>query len=91
MEGWSIEEELFEYYEGLRDGSGKECINVLIILGRLKIISSTSKLTKKLKEKCYRNIKDSLYFSRMVIISLWPILFDAKEISKICSVLEILA
>lgn len=47
MEGWSIEEELFEYYEGLRDGSGKECINVLIILGRLKIISSTSKLTKK--------------------------------------------
>lgn len=38
MEGWSIEEELFEYYEGLRDGSGKECINVLIILGRLKII-----------------------------------------------------
>lgn len=91
MEGWSIEEELYEYYEGLRDGSGKECINVLIILGRKKIISSTSKLTKKFKEKCYRKIKDSLYFSRMIIISLWPILFDAKEISKICSVLEILA
>lgn len=36
MEGWSIEEELFEYYEGLRDGSGKECINVLIILVRKK-------------------------------------------------------
>lgn len=90
MVGWLIEEELFEYYEGFWDGLGKECINVLIILGWLKIISFILKLIKKFKEKCYWKIKDSFYFFWMIIIFFWLILFDVKEILKICLVLEIL-